>query len=90
MSRARTAKTAAQPARSVPAPFTIGDWVEGWTLPEPGTREQPELHEGEVVQVGSGWNGVDADAAYLWVRLPGGTEQRLAIRRTTRTQRPAA
>lgn len=88
MSRPHAAK-AARPTPSAPAPFIIGDWVKGWSVPEPGTSEQPQLHEGEVVQVGSGWTGVDAEAAYLWVRLPCGTERCLAIPQTTHTQRPA-
>ncbi|MEV7835249.1 hypothetical protein AB0P12_32190 [Streptomyces subrutilus] len=45
----------------------------------PGDYRTPAVYEGEVVQVGSGWNGVDADNAYLWIRLPDRTERRLAI-----------
>ncbi|MGI5451369.1 hypothetical protein ACQEVM_37555 [Streptomyces sp. CA-243310] len=87
MSRQRTGRSAAEPARSLPSKFSVGDWVEGWTRPTDGTREQSELHQGEVVQIGSGWAGVDADAAYLWVRLPDGTERRLCMKRTTHTPR---
>lgn len=44
-----------------------------------GDYRTPATYEGEVVQVGSGWNGVDAADAYLWVRLPERTEHKLAI-----------
>ncbi|WP_405681031.1 hypothetical protein OG239_01825 [Streptomyces sp. NBC_00868] len=46
----------------------------------PGGYCTPAVYEGEVIQVGSGWNGVDAAQAYLWVRLPDRTERKLAIR----------
>ncbi|MCX4546632.1 hypothetical protein [Streptomyces sp. NBC_01565] len=71
------------------APYRVGERVKGWTLPDPDSCEQPEECEGEVVQVGSGWDGVDAHMAYLWVRVASGREQRLAITGSTRTDRPA-
>ncbi|MFD3776346.1 hypothetical protein [Streptomyces sp. NPDC058612] len=46
----------------------------------PGDYRTPTVYEGEVVQIGSGWNGVDAAHAYLWIRLTDRTERRLAIR----------
>ncbi|WP_327286637.1 hypothetical protein [Streptomyces sp. NBC_01205] len=45
-----------------------------------GNSGQAPTYEGEVVQIGSGWDGVDADSAYLWVRLPDRTERRLVLK----------
>ncbi|MDA5279890.1 hypothetical protein ACWGHM_31970 [Streptomyces sp. NPDC054904] len=82
-----TRQTGAEPA-GLQAPYRVGEWVRGWTLPDSGGHEQPEECEGEVVQVGSGWDGVDAHIAYLWVRMASGREQRLAVRGSARTDRP--
>ncbi|MFD8024512.1 hypothetical protein ACFV6G_29350 [Streptomyces lavendulae] len=54
--------------------------VRGPEALPPGGSRTPAVYEGEVVQVGSGWNGVDAANAYLWIRLADRTERRLAIR----------
>ncbi|MER5966868.1 hypothetical protein [Streptomyces sp. NPDC002057] len=62
------------------APYAVGDVVRGPEALPPGDHRTPDTYEGEVVQVGSGWNGVDAAHAYLWVRLADRTERRLAIR----------
>ncbi|HEY9372279.1 hypothetical protein [Streptomyces sp.] len=69
-----------QRAGSASAPYALGDVVRGLEALATGERRQPETFEGAVVQVGSGWDGVDADNAYLWVRLPDGTERQLAIK----------
>lgn len=61
------------------APYAVGDRVRGPEAVAPGDCRTPEVYEGEVVQVGSGWDGVDAAHAYLWVRLPDRTERKLAI-----------
>ncbi|WP_189829249.1 hypothetical protein [Streptomyces subrutilus] len=55
--------------RPGPAPYQVGDVVRGPEALPPGDYRTPATYEGEVVQVGSGWNGVDADHAYLWIRL---------------------
>ncbi|MFK0016310.1 hypothetical protein [Streptomyces sp. NPDC091027] len=54
----------------------------------PGDYSTPAIYEGEVVQVGSGWDGVDAPNAYLWVRLPDRTERRLAVSACVRKPLP--
>lgn len=58
------------------APFRIGERVTGMTYVPPENRpfEQPRPFEGDVVQVGSGYAGVDADNSYVWVRLDDVTE----------------
>ncbi len=60
-----------------PAPFEVGDHVRGMSYvpPERDRWERPEPIEGDVVQVGAGWSGIDADRAYVWVRLPDRTER---------------
>ncbi|MFE9846544.1 hypothetical protein [Streptomyces goshikiensis] len=65
---------------AVSAPYQVGDVVRGPEALSSADYATPATYEGEVVQVGSGWNGVDADNAYLWVRLSDRTERRLAIR----------
>ncbi|MBT2481991.1 hypothetical protein [Streptomyces sp. ISL-94] len=69
---------------AVSAPYQVGDVVRGPEALPPGDYRTPATYEGKVVQVGSGsgsgWSGVDADSAYLWVRLPDSTERKLAIR----------
>lgn len=69
-------------ARGGRARFKVGDTVTGWSYvePEDRRRETPEEIAGRVVQVGSGWKGVEADQAYLWIRLPSGREARALIR----------
>ncbi|MFD4865255.1 hypothetical protein [Streptomyces sp. NPDC058412] len=69
-----------QRAGSASAPYALGDVVQGLETLAVGECRQPATYEGVVVQVGSGWDGVDADNAYLWVRLPNGTERQLVIR----------
>lgn len=65
-------------------PFQIGDRVRGtsYVSPERRGREEPEEFEGTVVQVGSGYAGVDADRALVWARLADGTERQALIRET--------
>ncbi|MER6445451.1 hypothetical protein [Streptomyces venezuelae] len=59
-----------------------GDVVTGTTYVEPGNRrrEVAAAFTGTVVQVGSGWKGVDADLAFVWARLPSGREVKALIR----------
>jgi hypothetical protein len=63
------------------APFLVGDRVKGtsYVPPGPHRRENPEPFEGVVVQVGSGYAGVDAEHAFLWVRLPDHTERQALV-----------
>ncbi|MGW8782389.1 hypothetical protein ACWGNM_30600 [Streptomyces sp. NPDC055796] len=63
------------------APYRVGDLVTGisYVAPQHRGREMPEPITGRVVQVGSGWAGVDADQAYVWVRLPSGCERQALI-----------
>ncbi|WP_031155361.1 hypothetical protein [Streptomyces erythrochromogenes] len=67
-------------------PYEIGDTVTGWTVvpPEDRTRQQPEQVTGTVVQIGSGWAGVDCGTAYLWLRLPSGREAQVLIQGAVR------
>ncbi|MFB7260703.1 hypothetical protein ACFCXH_00845 [Streptomyces nojiriensis] len=62
-------------------PYAVGDIVTGTTYVEPSERchEAPQEFTGEVVQIGSGWAGVDAPNAYLWARLPTGREVKALI-----------
>ncbi|MFD7262415.1 hypothetical protein [Streptomyces sp. NPDC059874] len=64
------------------APYTVGDLVTGtsYVQPEDRAREKPAEITGHIVQVGSGWDGIDADHAYVWVRLPSGRERQALIR----------
>ncbi|MGW7343070.1 hypothetical protein [Streptomyces sp. NPDC054854] len=64
------------------APYKVGDQVAGTSYVEPADRlrESPVRFAGAVVQVGSGWAGVDASQAYLWVRLASGREVKALIR----------
>ncbi|MET9470292.1 hypothetical protein ABZY44_36960 [Streptomyces sp. NPDC006544] len=66
----------------VRSPYKVGDTVTGTTYvrAEDRIRVTPERVSGIVVQVGSGWDGVDADAAYLWLRLTCGREAQVLIR----------
>lgn len=68
-----------RPAR---APFKVGDAVTGTTYVEPTFRGREAAVEfaGTVVQIGSGWAGVEADLAFLWARLPSGREVKAPIR----------
>ncbi|MCC0100700.1 hypothetical protein K7B10_39300 [Streptomyces flavotricini] len=72
--------TMAAPRRT--APYRVGDLVTGtsYVAPQNRGRESPELITGRVVQVGSGWDGIDADQAYVWVRLASGRERQALIR----------
>ncbi|MBV9026457.1 MAG: hypothetical protein JO362_22290 [Streptomycetaceae bacterium] len=73
------------PAKQTAAPFTVGDRVHGisYVPPEQTRDKRPEPFEGTVVQVGSGYAGVDRDRAYLWVLLRDGTERQALVRDTT-------
>ncbi|MFB6615758.1 hypothetical protein ACIGFK_36515 [Streptomyces sp. NPDC085524] len=64
------------------APYAVGDLVTGTSYVQPGDRvsEKPVEIIGHIVQVGSGWDGIDADHAYVWVRLPSGRERQALIR----------
>ncbi|MFF4498781.1 hypothetical protein [Streptomyces sp. NPDC001546] len=74
---------------TVSAPYAVGDVVRGPEALPPGDYRTPAVYEGEVVQVGSGWDRVDADNAYLWVRLSDRTERKLAIRACVLLNQPA-
>ncbi|MFE3555369.1 hypothetical protein ACFXKW_10960 [Streptomyces sp. NPDC059193] len=69
-----------------PAPYAVGDQVTGtsYVPPEDRRRAAPEPITGRVVQVGSGWDGVDAARAFVWVRLPSGQERQALIRDITK------
>ncbi|MEU2429627.1 hypothetical protein ABZ611_08885 [Streptomyces sp. NPDC007861] len=58
------------------APYRVGDRITGlsYVPPEGRPSSRPAPVTGTVVQVGSGWAGIDADRAYVWVRLADGTE----------------
>ncbi|MDH6215232.1 hypothetical protein [Streptomyces pseudovenezuelae] len=65
------------------APFLVGDRVKGTSYVPPGSRKEgPEPFEGVVVQVGSGYAGVDAERALLWVRLDDHTERQALVAET--------
>ncbi|MFF3726859.1 hypothetical protein ACFYYM_31335 [Streptomyces erythrochromogenes] len=70
-------------------PYAVGDVVTGTTYVEPSERGHttPQEFTGEVVQIGSGWAGVDAPTAYLWARLPSGLEVKALIQDCERTTR---
>jgi hypothetical protein len=74
------------------APFLVGDRVRGTTYVPPGPhrRENPEPFEGVVVQVGSGYAGVDAERAFLWVRLADHTERQALVAETELVSEEAA
>ncbi|KRV46823.1 hypothetical protein AQ490_08505 [Wenjunlia vitaminophila] len=67
-----------------PPPFRLGDRVRGVSYVPPERRrwERPEPFEGVVVQVGSGYAGVDARHAYLWTRLADHTERQSLVSET--------
>ncbi|MGW0712344.1 hypothetical protein ACWD4G_41480 [Streptomyces sp. NPDC002643] len=73
------------------APFRVGDQVRGTTYvpPDRHLRERPEPFEGVVVQVGSGYAGVDAERAFLWVRLSDHTERQSLVEDTELVAREA-
>lgn len=66
------------------ATFQVGDRVRGTTyvLHERRNREVPEPFDGTVVQIGSGWNRVDFERAYLWVKLADCTERQALVEDT--------
>lgn len=70
-------------------PYAVGDVVTGTTYVEPAERGRtaPQEFTGEVVQIGSGWAGVDAPNAYLWARLPSGLEVKALLRDCRRAAR---
>ncbi|MBT2395642.1 hypothetical protein [Streptomyces sp. ISL-100] len=70
------------------AHYRVGDIVTGisYVPPEDHHREQPEEITGKVVQVGAGWAGVDADRAYVWVRLANGRERQALVRDIQRVE----
>ncbi|MGW7102863.1 hypothetical protein [Streptomyces sp. NPDC054838] len=75
-------------ARRRNAPCEVGDTVTGISYVEPADRgRETAVHfTGTVVQVGSGWDGVDAALAYLWARLPSGREVKALIRDVERVR----
>ncbi|WKX72402.1 hypothetical protein [Streptomyces sp. XD-27] len=70
-------------------PFQLGDRVRGmsYVAPDRLRWERPEPFEGVVVQIGSGWAGVDADHAYVWSRLDDHTEHKSLVTETELVQR---
>ncbi|MEU2453876.1 hypothetical protein ABZ605_27835 [Streptomyces sp. NPDC012765] len=68
-------------ARRRSASYKVGDIVTGTTYvePEDRRREAPVEFTGTVVQLGAGWQRVDASLAYLWARLPSGREVKALI-----------
>ncbi|MEU5805843.1 hypothetical protein [Streptomyces sp. NPDC047718] len=70
------------------SPYAVGDLVAAVTHVPPGQRgrELPMQVSGRIVQVGSGWAGVDADQAYVWIRLASGREA-LALMKDVRKLR---
>ncbi|MDH6545539.1 hypothetical protein [Streptomyces sp. SPB4] len=78
-------------ARRRTSPYKVGDQVTGTSYVEPDDRlrEAPIQFTGAVVQVGSGWAGVDASQAYLWVRLPSGREIKALIQDVERLNSPS-
>jgi hypothetical protein len=73
------------------APFQIGDRVRGTSFVplERRPTEKPELFEGIVVQVGSGYRGVDREHAFVWSRLPDCTERQSLVCETQLRERAA-
>ncbi|MFI9741593.1 hypothetical protein [Streptomyces sp. NPDC052494] len=57
-------------------PYEVGEHVQGMTYvpPERVGREHPREFVGVIVQVGSGWAGVDAAKSYVWCREQNGKE----------------
>jgi len=51
-------------------PYEVGERVQGMTYVPPDRfgKERPRRFVGVIVQVGSGFAGVDADKAYVWCR----------------------
>ncbi|WP_181803540.1 hypothetical protein [Streptomyces shenzhenensis] len=76
-----TSQNTPHPRPRTDAPFLVGDRVRGTTyVPrDPHRREHPEPFEGVVVQVGSGYAGIDAGTAFLWVRLADHTERQALV-----------
>ncbi|SES47003.1 hypothetical protein SAMN04487983_106221 [Streptomyces sp. yr375] len=70
-----------RPRPRTDAPFLVGDRVKGTTYvtPEGYRHERREPFEGVVVQVGSGYAGVDAEQAFVWVRLADHTERQALV-----------
>ncbi|MBB1261388.1 hypothetical protein [Streptomyces alkaliterrae] len=70
------------------APFRVGDRVRGMSYVHPDRRrwEKPEPFEGVVVQVGSGYAGVDAEHSFVWTRLADHTERQSLICETELVQ----
>ncbi|GAB2835499.1 hypothetical protein [Streptomyces daliensis] len=66
------------------APFRVGDRVRGisYVPAERREREASEEFQGTVVQIGSGYAGVDADRAFLWARVDDHTERQALVRDT--------
>ncbi|MFE1556120.1 hypothetical protein ACFW6V_14225 [Streptomyces sp. NPDC058734] len=80
-------------ARARRAPYEVGDEVTGTSYIDPEDRkrgQRPEAITGIVVQIGSGWAGVDADLAYVWVRLPSGRERKALTGDVAKTTRRVA
>ncbi|WP_405804507.1 hypothetical protein [Streptomyces sp. NBC_01187] len=68
----------------VQPPFRIGDRVRGISYVPPERRqcEAPEEFEGVIVQVGSGYAGVDAELTLVCCRLADHTERQSLARET--------
>ena len=83
-----TPRNKPDPRPHASAPFLLGDRVKGtsYVPPGPHRREEPERFEGVVVQVGSGYAGVDAEHAFLWVRLADHTERQALVTDTELAQ----
>ncbi|MCX5199215.1 hypothetical protein OOK31_35945 [Streptomyces sp. NBC_00249] len=63
-------------------PYSVGDHVTGtsYVPPEDRGHEQPEAITGRIVQIGAGWAGVDADRAFVWIRLACGRERKALMK----------
>ena len=69
-------------------PYRVGERVDGtsWVCSGQLSTERPERFEdAEIVQVGCGYAGVDADEAYVWVRLADHTERQARVRDVTKS-----
>lgn len=80
-------------ARAQRALCEVGEEVTGTSYVDPEDRkrgQRPEAITGMVVQIGSGWAGVDADVAYVWVRLPSGRERKVLTGDVAKTTSRAA
>lgn len=80
-------------ARCDDPPFCVGERVDGtsWVCPDQLDTDCPETFEcAEGLQAGSGYANVDADAAYVWVRLADRTERQARVQDARRTLQAGA